>query len=141
MMPGLVGDRIQNNKGMAHVIARGARRVLFVEPDTDDDGAYPHQHLIDQLRAARYVVLPRTVGQLPQNKDELTVYLTNFDCMIIADVPAERFTPGQHEAVRSNTYDQGCGLVFVGGPDSYGAGDIRKRLSNPLCPSIAKSKP
>ncbi|HKB04280.1 MAG TPA: VWA domain-containing protein, partial [Gemmataceae bacterium] len=124
--PGLAGDRIQNNKGMAHVIARGARRVLFVEPDLDDDNTYPHQHLIDQLRAARFVVLPRTVGQLPQNRDELTVYLSNFDCLVIGDVPAERFTQGQQEAVRSNTYDQGCGLVWVGGPDSYGAGGYQK---------------
>lgn len=124
--PGLPGDRIQNNKALAHVITRGARRVLFVEPDTDEDGTYPHQHLIDQLRAARLLVLPRTVGQLPQNKDELTVYLSNFDCLVIGDVPAESFTPTQHEAVRSNTYDQGCGLVFVGGPDSYGAGGYQK---------------
>jgi uncharacterized membrane protein len=123
---GLAGDRIQNNRAMAHVIARGARRVLFVEPETDADNSYPHQHLIDQLRSAKFLVLPRTVGQLPQNKDELTVYLSNFDCMVIGDVPAERFTPGQHEAVRSNTYDQGCGLVFVGGPDSYGAGGYQK---------------
>jgi uncharacterized membrane protein len=100
--------------------------VLFVEAETDDDNTYPHQHLIDQLRAARYIVLPRTVGQLPQNKDELTVYLSNFDCMVIANVPAEQFTNSQHEAVRSNTYDQGCGLVFVGGPDSYGAGGYQK---------------
>lgn len=123
--PGLPGDRIQNNKGMAHVIARGARRVLFVEPTQNDD-TYPHQHLINQLKAARFVVLPRTVGQLPVNKDELTVYLSNFDCVVIADVPAEKFTPAQHEVIRSNTYDQGCGLVFVGGPDSYGAGGYQK---------------
>jgi uncharacterized membrane protein len=124
--PGLPGDRIQNNKGMAHVIARGARRVLFIEPDVGDDGTYPHQHLLDQLRFARFLVQPKTVGQLPQNKDELTVYLSNFDCVVIGDVPAEAFTPTQHESIRSNTYDQGCGLVFVGGPDSYGAGGYQK---------------
>jgi uncharacterized membrane protein len=124
--PGLPGDRIQNNRGMAHVIARGARRVLFIEPDQDADNLYPHQHLIDQLRAARFVVLPRTASQLPINKDELTIYLSNFDCVVIADVPAERFTPAQHETIRSNTYDQGCGLVFVGGPDSYGAGGYQR---------------
>jgi uncharacterized membrane protein len=123
---GLPGDRIQNNRAMAHVIARGSRRILFVEPDVDDDGTYPHQHLIEQLRAARFLVNPKTVGQLPQNKDELTVYLSNFDCLIIGDVPAERFTPTQHEGIRSNTYDQGCGLVFVGGPESYGAGGYQK---------------
>lgn len=124
--PGLTGDRIQNNRGMAHVIARGARRVLFIEPERADDGSYPHQHLIDQLRGARFLVLPTTVAQLPLNKDDLTVYLSNFDCMVIADVPAERLTTNQQEAIRSNTYDQGCGLIFVGGPDSYGAGGYQK---------------
>jgi uncharacterized membrane protein len=124
--PGLPGDRIQNNRGMAHVIARGARRVLFVEPEQGADDLYPHQHLVNQLRAARFLVMPRTAGQLPVNKDELTVYLSNFDCVVIADVPAERFTPAQHEIIRSNTYDQGCGLVFVGGPDSYGAGGYQR---------------
>ena len=124
---GLAGDRIQNNRGMAHVIARGARRVLFVEPEKDEvNDVFPHQHLINQLRAARFVVLPVTAGQLPIDKDELTVYLSNFDCLVIGDVPAERFTSAQHEVIRSNTYDQGCGLVFVGGPDSYGAGGYQK---------------
>ncbi len=123
---GLAGDRIQNNRGMAHVIARGARRVLFLEPEKDANDEFPHQHLMNQLTAARFLVQPRTVGQLPLNKDELTVYLSNFDCLVIADVPAERFTPAQHEVIRSNTYDQGCGLVFVGGPDSYGAGGYQK---------------
>src|SRR5439155_88691 len=59
-------------------------------------------------------------------KDELTVYLSNFDCLVIGDVPAESFTQTQHESIRSNTYDQGCGLVFVGGPDSYGAGGYQE---------------
>jgi uncharacterized membrane protein len=124
--PGLAGDRIQNNRAMAHVIARGARRVIFIEPERNLDDSYPHQHLMNQLTAARFIVLPRTVGQLPLNKDELTVYLSNFDCVVIADVPAEKFTPAQQEVIRSNTYDQGCGLVFVGGPDSYGAGGYQK---------------
>ena len=106
--------------------AAPARRVLFVEPDAEEDNTFPHQHLIDQLRGARFLVNPKTVGQLPQNKDELTVYLSNFDCLIVGDVPAERFTPTQQEVIRSNTYDQGCGLVFVGGPDSYGAGGYQK---------------
>ncbi len=124
--PGLPGDRIQNNRAMAHVIARGARRVLFIEPGQDADNRFPHQYLIDKLKAARFLVVPRTAGQLPLNKDELTVYLSNFDCVVIADVPAERFSPAQHEIIRSNTYDQGCGLVFVGGPDSYGAGGYQR---------------
>ena len=123
---GLPGDRIQNNRALAHVIARGSRRVLFIEKDQDGENGFPHQYLIDRLRAAKLLVLPITLGKLPQNKDDLPVYLSNFDCVVIADIPAEQFTQAQHEAIRPNTYDQGCGLVFVGGPDSYGAGGYQK---------------
>lgn len=123
---GLNGDRIQNNRAMAHVIARGSRRVLFIEPDIAPDGKFPHEHLIDQLRGAKFSVAPIVVGRLPLNKDELTVFLSNYDCVVIGDVPAEAFSKDQHETIRSNTYDQGCGLVFVGGKDSYGAGGYQK---------------
>ncbi len=123
---GLPGDRIQNNQALAHVIARGSRRVLFIEKEQLQDKSYPHQYLIDRLVAAKFLVLPTTLGKLPQNKDELPVYLSNFDCVVIGDIAADLFTPIQHEAIRSNTHDQGCGLVFVGGPDSYGAGGYQK---------------
>lgn len=123
---GLPGDRVQNNRGLAHVIARGSRRVLFIEKEALPTGEFPHQVLIDRLQAAKFVVMPITVSKLPQNRDELPVYLSNFDCVVIGDVPADMFTPIQHEAIRSNTYDQGCGLVCVGGIDSYGAGGYQK---------------
>ena len=123
---GLGGDRIENNKALAHVIARGSRRVLFLEPDVDAKGVFPHQHLINQLRGAKFQVLPVPVSRMPLDRDEMTVFLSNYDCLIIGDIPAERLTRDQHEAIRVNTHDQGCGLVFVGGPDSYGAGGYQK---------------
>jgi uncharacterized membrane protein len=122
---GLPGDRVQNNNATAHVIARGTRRVLFIERARDRDGTFPHQHLIDQLRGAKFLVVPKVVAELPQNRDEFAVYLSNFDCVVIGDVPSEELLVHQ-EAIRANTYDQGCGLVFVGGPDSYGAGGYQK---------------
>jgi uncharacterized membrane protein len=50
------------------------------------------------------------------------VFLSNFDCIVLADVPAEELSQEQMEMIRSNTYDQGCGLVMIGGPESFGAG-------------------
>lgn len=123
---GLEGDRIQNNRALAHVIARGSRRVLFLEPDVKADNTFPHQYLINQLRSAKFQVLPVPVSRLPQDRDELTVFLSNYDCVVIGDIPADRFSRDQHEGLRANTYDQGCGLVFVGGPESYGAGGYQK---------------
>src|SRR5262249_23275066 len=44
------------------------------------------------------------------------------DCIILANVPAEMLNDEQQEMIRSNTHDQGCGLIMVGGPEGFGAG-------------------
>ncbi len=122
----LTGDRVQNNKATAHVVARGRRRVLLLE-------ATPHQHdyFIREMRARKIDITPLRIDALPKDKDKLTVLLSNFDCVILANVPADSpdtdkpenaLSEDQQEAIRSNTHEQGCGLVVIGGPDSYGAG-------------------
>jgi Mg-chelatase subunit ChlD/uncharacterized membrane protein len=122
----LTGDRVQNNKATAHVVARGRRRVLLLE-------AVPHQHdyYIREMRARKIDITNLKIEELPKDKDKLTVLLSNFDCIILANVPADSpdltkpenaLSEDQQEAIRSNTHEQGCGLVVIGGPDSYGAG-------------------
>jgi uncharacterized membrane protein len=63
-----------------------------------------------------------TPDLLPSDKDKLAVFLSSFDCVILHNLPAEAFTDEQQELLRSNTADQGCGLIMIGGPDSFGAG-------------------
>ncbi len=119
-VPGLPGDRVQNNSATTHVIALGQKGILLVEQNLDD-----HKLLADRLRAmanAKYKVYAIPVARLPENKTALTVFLSNYDCVILANLPAESLTDEQQEVMRSNTHDQGCGLVMIGGPDSYGAG-------------------
>jgi len=118
---GLPGDRSQNNRASTHVIARGQRRVLFLESEEPADGVWAHQYLINRLRQSKYQVVPMSVTKLPQTPADLGVFLTNYDCVVIANVPSELLT-NQQEIIRSNTFDQGCGLVVIGGPDSYGMG-------------------
>src|SRR5262249_1387303 len=60
--------------------------------------------------------------QLPQDPDVLTQFLTRFDSVILANLPAESLTEVQQKVLRSNIHDQGMGLVMVGGRQSYGAG-------------------
>jgi uncharacterized membrane protein len=118
--PGLAGDRVQNNSATTHVVALGQRRILLVEQNAGDN-----QLLADRLRAmgnSKYKLLTIPAARLPENKAELGVFLSNFDCVILANVPAELLNEDQQEMLRSNTHDQGCGLVMIGGPDSYGAG-------------------
>jgi uncharacterized membrane protein len=118
--PGLSGDRPQNNKATAHVIAAGRRRVLFVEGE-GKKGA--QRLLIDRLKKT-FSVDDVTTADLRREagQRDLKVYLSDYDCVVLADVPAEELTAEQQEAIRTNTHDQGCGLVMVGGPDAYGAG-------------------
>lgn len=120
VVAGLPGDRSANNRATAAVVSRGQRRVLFL--DDSLAGRSPHQFLIDALRRAKIRVDRLAAEKLPADKGELAVFLSNFDEIVIANVPAERFSSDQMDAIRTSVYDQGCGLVMVGGPDSYGPG-------------------
>ena len=119
---GLPGDRVQNNRASTHVVARGQGRILLLE---NERGA--HAELVDRLVEAgkgRFKVVAEPVDILDNYKerDKLAVFLSNFDCLVLANVPAERISEEQQEVIRSNTHDQGCGLVMIGGMESFGAG-------------------
>jgi uncharacterized membrane protein len=117
---GLEGDRVQNNSATTHVVALGQRRILIVENKEGE-----HQLLVDRLQAvgnSKYKVLAVPANKLPENKTDLGVLLSNYDCVILANLPAEALNEDQQEMIRSNTHDQGCGLIMIGGPDSFGAG-------------------
>ena len=116
------GDRVQNNRALAHVIARDRRRVLFLEADGTEPGRFTHQYLIDRLTAAKFEVHSLNIARLPKDRDDLMHFLSTYGCVIIANIPSEMISHEQQEAIKNNTHDQGCGLVMIGGPDSYGAG-------------------
>jgi uncharacterized membrane protein len=116
------GDRPQNNRASAHVVARGQRRILILEGHGGD-----HAKLAEILKAAgraKFEVDEFSVSILDRypDRDRLTRFLSDYDCVILANVPADQVNTEQMEALRSNTHDQGCGLVMIGGPDSFGAG-------------------
>ncbi len=122
MSPGLPGDRGENNRASTHVVAIGQRRVLFIEAQGRRG---EHNLLMNQLPRAgksQFQIFPVTPSDLPAAKGDLGVFLSNFDCVVLADIPAEQLSQDQMEMIRSNTYEQGCGLVMIGGPDGYGAG-------------------
>jgi uncharacterized membrane protein len=117
----VTGYRTENKRATTHVIALGQRRLLLIEPREGE-----HQLLLDRLRAiggeSKFKVHSIEASRLPQSHEELGVFLSNYDCIILANVPAEMLNDEQQEMIRSNTHDQGCGLIMVGGPESFGAG-------------------
>jgi hypothetical protein len=86
-----------------------------------------HRFLFEKLQEAgnhKFQVDCRPVTVLNNYPDptKLAVFLGDYDCIILANVPAETVSEDQREAIRANTHDLGCGLVMIGGPESFGAG-------------------
>ena len=91
---------------------------MFIEPKLGD-----HQLLVDRLRVSRpnikiHTITPSTLAKL----DEVALFLGQYDCVVLANVPADEVDEKIQKALRSNTHDQGCGLIMIGGPQSLAAG-------------------
>jgi uncharacterized membrane protein len=129
---GLPGDRIENNRVETAVVSRGQRRVLLLDESLPGTNNTSHEYLLTTLRyelskkdnkaqgKLRVDRLP--ADKLPADKGELGVFLANYDAIVLANVPYERFTSDQAEMIRTQVYDQGCGLIMIGGSDGFGAG-------------------
>lgn len=121
---GMPNDRVANNRATAAVVMRGQRRVLFIEEPVG--GRSPHAHLVRTLLRAEVKVSVVSPARLPAEPADFALFLTNYDCIVLANVPAEFFSRDQMEAIRASVHDQGTGLVMIGGPDSYGPGGYQK---------------
>ncbi|CAN5441996.1 VWA domain-containing protein [soil metagenome] len=120
LVKGLPGDRVDNNKAGTVVITRSQRKVLFIDGSTK--GSFPHGHLIKTLQKVGIDVVLRPVDLLDPNPEDFLKFISDHDCIVLADVPAEALSFERQEAIRTCVHDQGCGLVMIGGPDAYGPG-------------------
>jgi hypothetical protein len=98
---------VQNNRASAHVLARGQRRILILENQEGDC-----KFLAEVLLAAgkaKFQLVVKPVGFLGayKDRDKLAVLLSNFDCVVLANVAADQLSEEQQEVIRSNTHDQG----------------------------------
>lgn len=105
----------QNNRATGFAHLRGAGQVLLIE-DAEHPGE--HERLIASLRAEQLEVTLMSSDQLFTNLAELQPY----DAVLLANVPREDFSEPQIKMLVRNTEQLGCGLVMLGGPNSFGAG-------------------
>jgi uncharacterized membrane protein len=127
----VVGDQLlppprghlQNKEATTHVLAQGQRKVLLVENKAGEH-EFLYEHLTElERKTSKFRVDRCTAARLSAlNKSELGLFLADYDCLILANLPAEALSEEQQEMIRANTHDQGCGLIMIGGPDSFGAG-------------------
>ena len=123
----LAGDRPDNNEAWAPVLVRGeGRRILLIVPEKDSP---TYQPLLQALSTGpaktgrkKYQVDVWNPDQLPGEKDPRHFELSNYDSIVLYNIPADVVPRDQQEALRKNVRDLGCGLLMIGGKDSFGAG-------------------
>lgn len=123
----------RNNSASGFVNVRGEGRVLLVENvESPDEFSF----LAERLRAAGLHVEVRTSERAFDTLAELQTY----DTVILANVARRRDFGGeaiisdrQIEALVRNT-EMGCGLVMLGGPNSFGAGQWANTLLEEASP-------
>ncbi|MFO0904219.1 MAG: VWA domain-containing protein [Pirellulales bacterium] len=119
------GDGLtQNNEATAFTHIRGKGRVLLIE-DADKPGQF--EGLVQRLRTMNLEVDVQANNNLFTNLAELQAY----DTVVLANVPrvsGERgdeifsFSDEQIRMLVRNTEQLGCGLVMLGGENSFGVG-------------------
>ncbi len=114
----------QNNRATAFTHVAGKGQVLFIE---DWENAGEFDYLVDRLRNEGLEVVVQPSNRLFTSLPELQRY----DTVILANVPrtsgedasnVSSFTDEQIRILTRNTEELGCGLIMLGGPNSFGAG-------------------
>ena len=114
----------QNNVASAFTHVRGKGNVLLIE-NADEKGRF--DFLVERLRSQDLEVEVTTTDNLFNSLAELQRY----DAVILANVSRSSvsdadsgasFSDEQIRMLVRNTRELGCGLIIIGGPDSYGAG-------------------
>jgi uncharacterized membrane protein len=126
------GDRMPENDRIERAVWVGGRsRVLYVEgrPESAD-------HLAAALQAEAIEVDLRSPSALPSNAAELTQY----DAVILSDVPARALTEQSMRALESYVRDLGGGFVFVGGENTFGEQGYTGSVVERILPVEFKSR-
>ena len=106
----------ENNRALGFLNVQGKPRVLLVSDDPTQD-----QFLFDALNKEKVNVEMRGPGGLPADLRGMQPY----DAIILNNVPAWELSGTQMLSLQSYVRDLGCGLVMVGGEQSYGPGGYR----------------
>lgn len=115
---------VQNNQASAFTHVRGRGHVLLIE-NWDKQGEF--DFLVDRLRGEDIAVTVTPSDRLFTSLAELQRY----DAVVLANVSrstgsdaenVSSFSDQQIDMLVRNTREMGCGLVMIGGPDTYGVG-------------------
>ena len=106
----------ENNRALGFVNVRGQPKVLLVDDDPNQA-----RFLVNALKTEKVNVELRGAGGLPTQLREMQPY----DAIILGNVPAWEMSEKQMLSLQAYVRDLGCGLVMVGGENSFGPGGYR----------------
>ncbi len=121
----LPNDRQDNNVSWAPVmLTASGRRVLLVVQDKSLQAYVPLMQALTRVPGPKgeRVIDVWNAENLPADDDQGRLTLSNYDTIVMFNLPSEAVPRAQQEAIRKTVRDQGTGLVFIGGPLSFGAG-------------------
>jgi Ca-activated chloride channel family protein len=113
IVPNAQDSFTQNNSLGTFSQVVGPPRILVVSDNPSDIA-----NLVPALENAGMIVEVTSPASLPADTGALVSYAS----VVIVDVPAALLSNEQQIRLQSYVRDLGGGLVFVGGPDSYGTG-------------------
>jgi uncharacterized membrane protein/Mg-chelatase subunit ChlD len=103
----------QNNSAYAFTVVQDVGSVAVVASNPPEASA-----VVAALQAAGTRVTSLSPTQIPPNLSAMK----SFDSIVVVDTPATAFTLDQMKTIAGFAHDLGHGVVFVGGPQSYGLG-------------------
>ncbi len=106
----------ENNRALGFLNVQGKPRVLLVSNEPDQT-----KFLTSALAKEKVNVELRGPGGLPADLRGMQPY----DAIVLDNVPAYDLSARQMLSLQSYVRDLGCGLVMVGGENSYGPGGYR----------------
>ncbi len=109
--------RLQNNQASAFTVVSGPPRVLLVYT-SGQDVQNPATAFQEALQAADIQVTAILAGEVPTN----LAVLSNYDALILVDVPATALPPEVIKTLQVYVRDLGRGLLMTGGEQAFGAG-------------------
>ena len=112
--PGSTNDAYpENNSQPLGVVVRDAPHLLFVSQEGADNS-----FLIDKLQGMGMRITSALPTDIPERLSELSEY----DAIVLDNIPATDLTVGQIAALQQVTREFGRGLIVIGGTSSYGPG-------------------
>lgn len=104
----------QNNEANAYSLVKGGPRALLVEGHPDQHEAANLQAALTQGGIEATVISP---DKFPSLSD-----LTQYDSVLLVDVPANTLTTTNMSVLQAYVKDLGKGMIMVGGEESFGLG-------------------